>query len=245
MKNTAVSNVDKYLLGNILFYAIWTVLLALVINIVIQILKMLYTRRKQNVALKKFSGPKPHWLYGNLGDAAFGKRFQKSVEYSRNYGPAYITQQGPFNMIVHLATPEFIQIVMNTSEPKGHVYRFIKYWIGDGLLISKGKKWARNRRLLTPAFHFDILKPYQAIFSNCANVMADKWIGMLSKDPNASIEMFEHVSLMTLDSLMKCIFGMQSNFQKEKDRNPYIKSVYELSDLILMRFRNPIHYNDI
>ena len=42
---------------------------------------------------------------------------------------------------------------------------------GDGLLISEGKKWARNRRLLTPSFHFDILKPYQEVFSNCATVM--------------------------------------------------------------------------
>ena len=42
---------------------------------------------------------------------------------------------------------------------------------GDGLLLSKGKKWARNRRLLTPAFHFDVLKPYAGIFSSSTIIM--------------------------------------------------------------------------
>jgi cytochrome P450 len=42
-------------------------------------------------------------------------------------------------------------------------YRFIHPWLGSGLILADSKRWARNRRLLTPAFHFDILKPYMKI----------------------------------------------------------------------------------
>jgi cytochrome P450 len=51
------------------------------------------------------------------------------------------------------------------------VYRYGSPWIGDGLLLSSGKKWARNRRLLTPAFHFDILKPYTKVNNEAAEIL--------------------------------------------------------------------------
>ena len=41
---------------------------------------------------------------------------------------------------------------------------------GDGLLLSDGRKWERNRRLLTPAFHFDILRPYVQVYNEVAEV---------------------------------------------------------------------------
>jgi len=47
------------------------------------------------------------------------------------------------------------------SAPKDNfIYRFMRPWIGDGLLTSSGRKWRRNRHLLTPAFHFSVLKGY-------------------------------------------------------------------------------------
>ena len=55
-----------------------------------------------------------------------------------------------------------------SSEPKNDGYYFFRPWLGDGLITSSGRKWARNRRLLTPAFHFDILKPYVKVFADSA-----------------------------------------------------------------------------
>ena len=42
---------------------------------------------------------------------------------------------------------------------------------GEGLLLSSGPRWFRNRRLLTPGFHFDILKPYISIYNDCAETL--------------------------------------------------------------------------
>ena len=47
----------------------------------------------------------------------------------------------------------------------------IRFFSGDGLLLSSGKKWARNRRLLTKAFHFDVLKPYLSVYAETADVL--------------------------------------------------------------------------
>ena len=44
-------------------------------------------------------------------------------------------------------------------------------YVGDGLLLSSGKKWQRNRRMLTPAFHFDVLRPYMKIINEAANIL--------------------------------------------------------------------------
>ena len=45
----------------------------------------------------------------------------------------------------------------------------IAMFIGDGLLVNNGSGWFRNRRLLTPAFHFDVLKPYANVYNEAAD----------------------------------------------------------------------------
>ena len=38
-------------------------------------------------------------------------------------------------------------------------------------MIANGARWVRSRRLLTPAFHFDILKPYLKVYAEAADTL--------------------------------------------------------------------------
>lgn len=62
------------------------------------------------------------------------------------------------------------------SKGFGGAYRHVYPWLGEGLLLADGKRWSRARRLLTPAFHFNILKPYVNIYNKATDqlVVSDK-----------------------------------------------------------------------
>ncbi|XP_019490638.1 PREDICTED: phylloquinone omega-hydroxylase CYP4F2-like, partial [Hipposideros armiger] len=56
-----------------------------------------------------------------------------------------------------------------------------------------------------------------------------KWQRRAS-DGSACLDMYEHISLMALDSLQKCIFSFDSNCQEKPSE--YIASILELSSLV-------------
>lgn len=50
-------------------------------------------------------------------------------------------------------------MTLNNTE-KGIIYTFIHDFIGLGLLNSHSRKWLDRRKLISPAFHFSILKQF-------------------------------------------------------------------------------------
>ncbi|KAM9309813.1 cytochrome P450 4B1-like [Pholidichthys leucotaenia] len=203
---------------------------------------LLLKRRKMIGNIRDFPGPPTHWLFGHMLEfKQDGKGLDKFVKWGEQYQYVIPLWFGPFVCVMNIHHPEFVKTVLATSEPKDDFgYRFLESWIGDGLLVSQGQKWFRHRRLLTPAFHYDVLKPYVNLMSQSAEIMLDKWERYaVTKE---SFELFEHVSLMTLDSILKCAFSCNSNCQTEGGTNAYIKAVYELSYLINLRTRTfPYH----
>nr|KAG5710947.1 hypothetical protein BaRGS_013681 [Batillaria attramentaria] len=114
--------------------------------------------------------------------------------------------------------------------------------VGDGLLVADGAKWARSRRLLTPAFHFDILKPYVAVSNAACDVMLRKL--KRHADEKKSIEMFGMISLCTLDIIMQCAMSYKDDIQEKGDSHPYVQAVTDLTNLNVERNRNPLVHWD-
>uniref|UniRef100_A0A8D3D3T3 Cytochrome P450 4B1-like n=1 Tax=Scophthalmus maximus TaxID=52904 RepID=A0A8D3D3T3_SCOMX len=206
---------------------------------------LLVKRRAAFRSCEAFPGPPVHWLFGHLMELKKdGTELEKLRKWSEQYPCAYPLWFGPFICFLNIHDTEYVKTLLKSTEPKDDlVYRFITSWIGEGLLVSKGQRWFRHRRLLTPSFHYDVLKQYVKLMSDSAEIMLDKWESFAYT--NQSFELFEQVSLMTLDSILKCAFSYNSNCQTEGGTNAYIKAVYELSDLVSLRLTTFPYHNDL
>ncbi|XP_015671075.1 cytochrome P450 4F22 [Protobothrops mucrosquamatus] len=230
--------VEKTLFRTMVISSLLLCLLAFLIHQCLKAFDICYCYYVNCQRLRSFPQP-PHcnWFLGHMGMIPPTEEgLAKLVQIVSTFSPTFMVWMGPFLPLLSLVHPDYIKQVMTASAdtaPKDKFfYSFLKPWLGDGLLLSNGTKWARHRRLLTPAFHFDILKPYVKIFNQSTDIMHDKWHKLISAGP-VSLDMFKHISLMTLDSLQKCVFSSNSNCQEKS--SDYIVAILELSSLVVQR----------
>ncbi|XP_015280087.1 PREDICTED: cytochrome P450 4A4-like [Gekko japonicus] len=218
----------------------------LFIFVLLKAIQLYWRKRELLNTFKMFPGPPSHWLYGHNKEIRRGQEFKKILEWAENYPYAFPRWFGGFSASLLINHPDYAKAVFARQDPKGmHTYRFFIPWIGKGLLILHGPKWFQHRRLLTPGFHYDILKQYVPLIADSAKVMLDKWENLVDKDGTKSLEVFEHVSLMSLDSIMKCAFSYQSNCQTQRQLDYYVKAVYDLTYLLSQRTRTLLLRNDL
>ena len=189
------------------------------------------------------SGLPTHWFWGNVKDMldhekSF-RRWTKRVQETRaKLERVWI---GPLEMLVLLYHPDTVRKILKEPKDMG-LYRLIKPWIGDGLLVSSGQKWFRNRRLLTPAFHYEILKPYVQVSNSCLEIMLDQWQKLAKKmEP---VKVFGSISYLTLDIILQCAFSYKSDCQRTRDSAPYVKAMYRLLLLITERSLSILYQYD-
>ncbi|XP_071474833.1 cytochrome P450 4A11-like [Marmota flaviventris] len=191
-------------------------------------------------ALQQFPSPPSHWFFGHK--IPKDQELQYVLKWVNEFPCAFPQWLWGSKVRVLLYDPEYMKAILGRSDPKARsIYRLVAPWIGYGLLLLNGETWFQHRRMLTPAFHYDILKPYVGITADSVRVMLDKWEQLIGQD---SLEIFQHVSLMTLDTIMKCAFSHQGSIQLERNSKSYIQAVGDLNYLFFSRMRNVFHQND-
>uniref|UniRef100_A0A8C0PE33 Cytochrome P450 4A38 n=3 Tax=Canis lupus TaxID=9612 RepID=A0A8C0PE33_CANLF len=170
-------------------------------------------------AVQQFPSPPSHWFFGHKQEFQTGQELQVFQKWTEKYP---------------CACPRWLW---------GSRVSLVPFPLGYGLLLLHGETWFQHRRMLTPAFHYDILKPYVRLMADSVQVMLDKWEELLTQ--NSHLEIFEHVSLMTLDTIMKCAFSYQGNHQADRNSQAYIQAIRDMNNLVFARVRNVFYQKDI
>ncbi|EGV94559.1 cytochrome P450 4B1 isoform X1 [Cricetulus griseus] len=231
----------SHLSPNLSRLGLWASVVILIVS-ALKLFSLLLRRQKLARAMDSFPGPPTHWLFGHALEIQKLGSLDTVVSWSQQFPYAHPLWVGQFVGYLNIYEPDYAKAVYSRGDPKApDVYDFLLQWLGKGLLVLDGPKWFQHRKLLTPGFHYDVLKPYVAIFAESTHIMLDKWEKKASE--NKSFDIFCDVGHMALDTLMKCTFGKGDSGLGHRD-NSYYRAVSELTLLTQQRIESFQYHND-
>jgi len=146
-------------------------------------------------------GPKGRLLLGSLRDF---QRDQLAFYSScaRDYGDVVATRFGPLRVLLlyHPDAIEEVLVARNRDFVKSPGVRLLRPLLGDGLLLSEGSVWLRQRRLVQPAFHRQRLAGYGEIMTTYTERRLVDW-----KDSQV-IDVHAEMMALTLQIVGKTLF---------------------------------------
>ncbi|VDD90914.1 unnamed protein product [Enterobius vermicularis] len=194
--------------------------------------------------ISQIQGPPPIPLLGNLHQF----RFKPDEFFEQVQGLSYMLENNGDRMVrvwfsgwpwVVLYGAEECEAVLGSNKTlqKPFQYGFLSGWIGQGLLVNKPERWRPRRKLLTPAFHYDILKDFVGIHNKHARTLLGKFENLIGKGYN---DVFHTVSLCTLDIICEAALGTHVDAQNKS--SPYLNAVTKMKYIIHQRTLKPYYY---
>ncbi|RDD36929.1 Cytochrome P450 4B1 [Trichoplax sp. H2] len=215
--------------------AIFTIVIAFIVIIVIRNRGDIIQYFRIWKSLRKFPSPPSHWLMGHL--LQLGKPDEACIQMLEKRCPSYDTCFVHWFSIFPVLccnNSDAAKDIIKASSPKGSwFYKLATPWLGHGLIAENGPRWARNRRLLTSAFHYDILKNYVRIYNDCIDTIITKW--KARDDKGESFDTYEDLKLLTLDVILQTAFSIKLDCQTIGKNHPYITASRQLTRLLLER----------
>ncbi|KAK4796667.1 hypothetical protein SAY86_028993 [Trapa natans] len=137
--------------------------------------------------------------------------FQKSVE---KYGNCCFRWVGPAPVLVvtdGILVREVLKRVYEFEKPDMKVNRNV---LVSGLVLLEGHKWAKHRKILSPAFHLNKLKSVLAAsIVSCAELI-HKWETLISPEISCEVNVLTDLEILTGDITARAAIG--SSYEEGK-----------------------------
>ncbi|XP_044734402.1 cytochrome P450 4C1-like [Chrysoperla carnea] len=144
---------------------------------------------------------------------------------------------------VFLLDPEYVEAILtdNKNLMKSEAYDMLTVWLGEGLLTSTGDKWRTRRKILTPAFHFNILKGFIPIFEG----QSEHSMEDIDKEcPKSESNVIPIIVKHSLYSLCETTMGLNIE-SEQKGIQTYKSNIHEFGDIFTDRMAKPWFYSEI
>ncbi|CAG9830836.1 unnamed protein product [Diabrotica balteata] len=185
-------------------------------------------------------GPKSYPIFGTeIHFDSAEDVFKRDRQLAKMYHPIYQRHSLPI-AVVNLIAPEDIELILNNSKhiEKSAFYDFLHSWLGNGLLTSKGANWHKRRKILTPAFHFNILQEFVDIFNKEVNHLVD----VFKTKCDQPIDLIKPITEFTLYSIGETSLG--KDLREEPSCDEYKQAVYEYGENFVYRMVRPWLFMD-
>lgn len=121
-------------------------------------------------------GPQGSWLWGALADfrdcrISFFERIRKE------HGEIVRYRLGPrsFVLICEPTVMKEVLVKRNRDFGRSFTTRMLRDFFGEGLLISEGKPWLKDRRIIQPTFQSSQIESYADVFVGQTVRFIDQW----------------------------------------------------------------------
>uniref|UniRef100_A0AAF5Q696 Cytochrome P450 family protein n=3 Tax=Wuchereria bancrofti TaxID=6293 RepID=A0AAF5Q696_WUCBA len=126
-------------------------------------------------------------------------------------------------------------ILENTKlTSKSDDYDIFKRLVGDGLLSASGETWFKARRMLTPAFHFNILRRHMDIFNEQTKIY--KYC-----DTNETFDLLPYLRRYGMDVVAETTMGISIDAQNCSN-DQYYETLEIVFNLMWARIRYPWYW---
>jgi cytochrome P450 len=88
---------------------------------------------------------------------------------------------------------------------KGQAIRRVALLLGNGLMVSKGDLWKRQRRMIQPTFNHESIGRSTQLIAAVNTELAGKW--QLAAQRNASVNVTRDISSMALEVVLRFVLG--------------------------------------
>ncbi|XP_034832774.1 cytochrome P450 4C1-like [Maniola hyperantus] len=191
--------------------------------------------KSRHKKINKIPGPKGIFIMGNAFDFLTTPEsvFNYFRYMSNKYKDMFEIKMGNERFLI-LFHPMHVETLMNSTQynNKGHLYKFLRPWLHDGLLLSSGKKWHQRRKILTPAFHFKVLRHFNSVLVE----KSEKLVQNLHSEINCSrTNIYSLISDFTINSICETAMGTVLDEESSTGSKSYKNAIHDLGSHLLYR----------